>query len=464
MHKKTKEINKNDILDKHIKYATLYSQLYSNDKSSPNIVLHAAELAFQTRQFSKAIELVETIQNNKKSASITKANIIKAHSYFNMAEYGNAEAAYYAAVSSGDITNKTRKKLNDKLALSIYKQADLSKNKGKINDAIEHYIRISNSVPSSSISATGFYDAIALSMEHKLWAKSIQNIKKFQQLFPKHKYNRDVTKKLSVAYLNSNQGIKAAHEFEKISGFESNKEIKIAALWQAAEIYESKNDTKSAIRSYETYVRNYKKPFPQYMESMNKLTVLYSKINDTKKSKYWSQAIIKADKKTINKYKTDRTRYITSFASLSLAKSEHKTFTQQRLVLPLKLSLRKKKHVMQKAVKYYGQASKYGVAETATESTHAIADIYKSFSKDLLTSQRPKGLSGDELEQYVILLEDKAFPFEDKAIEFYEANMSHIKDGVYNKWVQQSHTQLKELFPTRYKRTAKLDRYINVLH
>ena len=64
----------------------------------------------------------------------------------------------------------------------------------------------------------------------------------------------------------------------------------------------------------------------------------------------------------------------------------------------------------------------------------------------------------------IILLEDKAFPFEDKAIEFYEANMSHIKDGVYNKWVKQSHIQLRKLFPARYKRTAKLDRYINELH
>ena len=49
---------------------------------------------------------------------------------------------------------------------------------------------------------------------------------------------------------------------------------------------------------------------------------------------------------------------------------------------------------------------------------------------NLFASQKQKGLNVDELDQYIILLEDKAFPFEDKAIEFYEANMSHIKDGV----------------------------------
>ena len=465
IYKRTKENRaKKNILNKHIKYATLYTQLYSKDKRSLKIILHAAEMAFQTKQYKKAIDLAESLPGNIKSSSNTKANIIKAHSYFNSFEYGNAEAAYFSALSGGYISNKTKKKLSDKLALSIYKQAELSSNNGKINDAIEHFVRISTIVPNSEISATGFYDAIALSMKHKLWDESIHNIKTFQRLYPKHKYNRDVTKKLSIAYLNSNQGIKAAQEFEKISGFEKNKDIKIAALWQAAELYESKNDFKEAIRSYEKYASSYKKPFPQFMESMNKLTKLYTKTNNKKKVSRWHKEIIKEDKKTIGKYKTDRTRYITSSASLNLAKSEHMKFTKQQLILPLKVSLRKKKYVMQKAVRYYGQASKHGIAETATESTHAIANIYKSFSKDLLTSQRPKGLSSDELEQYVILLEDKAFPFEDKAIEFYEANMSHIKDGVYNKWIKQSHSQLKKLFPARYKRTAKLDRYVNVLH
>ena len=456
--------SKKEILNKHIKYATLYTQLYASNKRSPQIILHAAELAFQTKQFKKAIELAESVPNNIRSASSTKANIIKAHSYFNSGEYGNAEAAYFSVLATGRLGKKIKQKLTDKLALSIYKQAGISSNEGKIDEAIEHFVRISSIAPSSSISATGFYDAIALSMKHQLWNVSIRSIKEFQQLYPNNKYSRDVTKKLSVAYLNSNQGIKAAQEFEKISGFENNKEIKIAALWQAAELYESKRDLKAAIRSYEKYTVKYKKPFPQYMESMNKLTELYIKINNKKKTTRWYKEIIKADKKTISKYKTDRTRYITSSASLNLAKNEHIKFTKQRLTIPLKLTLRKKKYAMQKAVKYYGQASKYGIAETATESTHAIADIYKTFSKDLLTSQKPKGLSSDELEQYTILLEDKAFPFEDKAIEFYEANMSHIRDGVYNKWVKQSHIQLRKLFPTRYKRTAKLDRYINELH
>ena len=119
---------------------------------------------------------------------------------------------------------------------------------------------------------------------------------------------------------------------------------------------------------------------------------------------------------------------------------------------------------MQTAINLYGRASSYGVSETTTESTYAIANIYRDFSKALLESERPKNLNKQELEQYKILLEDQAFPFEDKAIEFLETNMGQVKNGIYDEWIQKSLVKLKELFPTRYNRETKLDDYINVLH
>ncbi|VAW26217.1 TPR domain protein, putative component of TonB system, partial [hydrothermal vent metagenome] len=82
----------------------------------------------------------------------------------------------------------------------------------------------------------------------------------------------------------------------------------------------------------------------------------------------------------------------------------------------------------------------------------------------LLSSERPLGLNNDELEQYEILLEDQAFPFEEKAIEFFEVNLSYIKDGLYDSWIQKSRHQLMILFPAKYQRQAKTDAYINVLH
>ena len=119
---------------------------------------------------------------------------------------------------------------------------------------------------------------------------------------------------------------------------------------------------------------------------------------------------------------------------------------------------------MQASVKLYGQASKYKIYEITTEATYSIALIYKDFSKALLDSDRPTNLNDEELDQYEILLEDKAFPFEDKAIEFFEINLARIKDGFYNDWIDKTHKGLIELFPVRYNRKPKQDAYVSIFH
>ena len=78
----------------------------------------------------------------------------------------------------------------------------------------------------------------------------------------------------------------------------------------------------------------------------------------------------------------------------------------------------------------------------------------------LLESERPQNLSDDELDQYEILLEDQAFPFEDKAIEFYETNIARSKAGLFNEWLSKSRKELEGLFPVRYSRKPKLEGYL----
>jgi len=100
------------------------------------------------------------------------------------------------------------------------------------------------------------------------------------------------------------------------------------------------------------------------------------------------------------------------------------------------------------------------IYEIVTESTFSIAYIYKVFSESLLISDRPKQLTDEQLDQYEILLEDQAFPFEDKAIEFFEINLSRINEGLYDNWIDQSFNELISLYPARYNRNPKRDDYV----
>ena len=464
LHQDTNEHSRKEYLKKLVNYSHLYVQLYPGDARSIAVMTHAAQEAYREGMYQKAVDLTELFSDTPYTDATYNIHSLKAHSYFKLERYPDAETAYQAIVQYYKPDQKTRTQINDNLAISIYNQATVAKTKNNTAGALRHYVRISESAPASDIAATGLYEAITLTFDNKLWAETVKYIEKFQQLYPTHKLSHDVSKKLSIAYLNTNQDAAAASELIKTSRTDENIDYKIAALWKAAGLYESKKDYPAAIKAFEEYAATYQRPYPQYMESMQKLADINTLVLNEQRVSQWRNAILDADKRTPSDLKTDRTNYISSVAALQLARQENKQYSSIRLVLPLNRSLGHKKNALQKALNLYGRAASYGIPETTTEATYAIADIYHSFSKSLLDSDRPGNLNPAEREQYKILLEDQAFPFEDNAIKFYEKNLSHIKQGISDDWVRKSYSQLKLLFPARYSREVMLEPYINVLH
>ena len=263
--------------------------------------------------------------------------------------------------------------------------------------------------------------------------------------------------------MSSNQGIKAAKEFEKIARVDSSLTVKAAAQWKAAQLYEEEGKLKEAIQAYSTYASKFKKPYERQLGAMDKVAHLYAKSNSPKTSRNWYSKIIKLDSRVLNNVRSDSSRYIASNAYLSLARHNKDQFDRLQLTLPLKKTLRLKKSAMQKAVKLFGQASVNKNYDITTEATYSIARIYQDFSQALLDSDRPSKLNAEELDQYEILLEDQAFPFEDKSIEFFEINLSRISEGFYNNWIEQSFVRLRKLFPVRYDRQPKIDVFVSAM-
>lgn len=453
-----------ELLQKLVHYSHLYVRLYPDDTRSISVMTRAAEEAYREGMYQKAIELTELYSDTPYTQDTYNLHSLKAHSYFKLQRYPEAEAGYHALLRHYKPDTKTKAQLSDNLAISIYNQATAAKAKNDTAETLRHYLRISESTPTSDIAATALFEAISMTFDGKKWDETVNYIRRFQALYPGHKLSHDVSKKLSVAYLNTNQNAAAASELVKASRSDENLDYRIAALWKAAGLYESKKDYPAAIKALEEYAKLYTRPYPQYMESMHKLTTLYFQTQNEARANHWLNQILEADKLVPSDLKTDRTNLISSLAAVQLGRQENKRYNAIRLVLPLNRSLEQKKNALQKALNFYGRAASYGVPETATEATTSIADIYYSFSKALLDSERPKNLNKTELEQYKILLEDQAFPFEDNAIKFYEKNLSYTKQGISNEWIKKSLSQLKILFPARYNRLALIEPYVNVLH
>jgi len=444
---------------RYIKHALLFKRTYPTDMRSERIVLRAAEIAFAGEKYQQAVNISNLLESSDSSSVRYDIGLIKAESFFNLEKFDKAEMAFLFLIRSLAAGDAKKKKMEDRLALTIYKQAEIDRAAGNDVAARQKFKRIAALAGESEIAPKGLYDAAVLAMEGEYWLELIDYAGRFRSQYPTHERRDDMTKLLSVAYINAKQYANAAQILEEVYDIEQDVEIKMASLWQSAELYESLKDIPASIRTYQRYVENYPEPFPQYMEALNKLTEMSDAMADVRRGDLWAGKIRKADHQIDVAMKTGRTNHIAGTATLRLAREKKAAFDKLTIRQPLKVHLKRKKDAMDWARGLYTTAYEYHSPEIMTESLFSIAEMYYGFSQAVMDSARPKGLNDDEMEQYEIGIEDLAFPVEEKAIEIYESTLAHLNQGIFNGWTQKSYQKLATIFPVRYAREVKVDAY-----
>ncbi|WP_439509787.1 tetratricopeptide repeat protein [Marinimicrobium koreense] len=377
-------------------------------------------------------------------------------SHLDQQRYAEAEQVARQLLSLPALSDETRSLTEARWSLSVYRQAEQAERRQEWDAAIDHFRRIHEAYPDSDNAARGLYNALSLAGEYENWGLAIALIQRFQTVYPEHELRVDAGRQLSTAYLASGQTDRAARQYERLAGTEQDGRAQRAAQWKAAQLYLEQGDRDAAINAFRRYAHRYPNPYPENAEAMNHLVTLYTQSGEPEKRAYWQQQILIRDRQQPGQARTDRTRRLAATAALGLGRDHHEHFKATRLSLPLDRSLSEKTGHMQNAIQHYARAASYGLTDIASESTHQIGRIYETLARDLLESDRPTELSDEALMQYNILLEDRAFPFEDKAIEFYERNLRRVASVSFNDWLAKSRERLAVLFPVRYDRPAKM--------
>ncbi|MGH8494827.1 MAG: tetratricopeptide repeat protein [Gammaproteobacteria bacterium] len=414
------------------------------------VLTKAAEDLFALGELEPAIdtgERVVALEPPVDPALARTAWTVIAHARFDLGRFAQAEAAYLRVLGLMAADDAARGNIGERLAASIYKQAEQRQAEGDAEGAVEQFLRVAEAAPASKARAAAEFDAATMLMELESWPRAIAVLEKFRSAHPGHELAGEVTRKLAVAYLADGQGARAAAELRAIADDTSApSDMRRDALWQSAKLYADAGHAASAAAAYEKYVARYPLPLDAAMDARQQLAELAGKGADRTR---WLEAIIAADA-AAGEARSDRSRYLAAKAALLLAEPHFDAFAAVRLAIPLEKSLERKKARMQAALDAYARAADYSVAEVTTAATYRIAEIYHLLGSDLLESERPRDLSPEELEQYDVLLEEQAFPFEEKAIELHELNAARAADGAYDEWVRKSYAELAELMPVRY--------------
>ncbi|WP_018416882.1 tetratricopeptide repeat protein [Teredinibacter turnerae] len=431
-----------------------FADYYPEDRRAAPVLTKAAQDVFQQGDLPRAVSIATRMTQWQPAppASLQKtAWLVLGHSQFDLGNFNEADAAYRQVLTLLPEEDPERESVTERLAASMYKSSEQQIAAGDKMPAVAKMLQIASVAPGTTIAIKARYDAANLLMDMKNWSEAERVLLDFRTRYPEHELTATLPPKLAMIYQETEQWDKAAQQLA-VMAKSGDPEVMRQSLYLSAELFEKSGDKARALEQYRSYANQYPAPFDIATEARFKLVSLYGESGDSSKRYYWLKELVKADK-AAGSTRTDRSRYLAAMATAEFAEDDYNRFNSIKLTLPIKKSLRKKKAAMDQTLKSYRAVLDYGVAEFTTEANYRIGMLYAQLSRDLMDSQRPPGLDLLAMEQYEILLEEQAYPFEEKAIDIHANNAQRAWEGLYDDGVKHSFDALAKLLPARYGKT-----------
>jgi tetratricopeptide (TPR) repeat protein len=449
---------RNDVKREIIRSSIKFSEHFPKNENAAIVLVAAVDDLYELEDYEPALiygrQVIATYPGAEKKL-LRSAWTVIAHASFDTNDYVEAEKAYIETLSLTDKADEKYQTLSENLAASVYKQGEQARDLGDHKLAAEHFLRVARVAPNSEIRPTAEYDAAAALIHLKEWATVSAVLEGFRLSYPTHELLPDITKKLAVVYKEDKQYEKAAKEFERIEKENpENESLRREALAEAAELYEKVNAKEKVLSVYQRMVEYFPKPIEDALEIRHKIAEIYLLRRDD--ARYISELnkIVSIDAAG-GGGRTARTKFLAGNAALILAEPKLALFKEVALVQPFQQNLTVKKQRMRDAIDTYNRLVEYQVGNVTAAATYYIAEIYYEFNVALVKSERPTNLDEEELEEYELVIEEQAYPFEEKAIKVHEKNMELLDADIYNEWIDKSIARLAIMLPARYAKTEE---------
>ncbi len=388
-----------------------------------------------------------------------------AHSFFDIADFAQAEQAYERVLEMTSADDDSRQAIVDNLAAAIYKQGEAANLAGDYRSAADHYLRITQAAPTSKIRPAAEYDAGAALIRLEDWAGAAAVLEAFRETHPDHELNHEATKQIASIRREEGNLSRAAQEYERVAREAEDAELRGEAMLLAGELYADSDELERAVAVYLAYVEEFPKPIEIAVETRFAVSEIYTTLADEAAYREQLRNIVAIDA-SAGEERTDRTRYLAARSALVFAEDLFQRSDEIELAQPFEQNLQEKQQRMDQALQALSSLVDYEVAEVTAAATFYMAELYSDFGRSMLESERPADLDPAELQDYEMVLEEEAFPFEEKAIAVHEKNLELMASGIYNAWIEKSLGELAVLVPGRYAKfeassglIASLDAY-----
>jgi tetratricopeptide (TPR) repeat protein len=439
------------------------ADVYPAHPQAPAVLTRAAEDLYEIKDMPGAAAAAARVLKYQPPAPPelrAKALGVLADASFAQNKFTEAEAAdtQLLAAAGGDAAQ--RQPISEQLAASIYKQGEAARASGDLRGAARHFQRVAQATPEASIRTKADYDAASAYVSAQAWPEAEQSLESFRRLHPDSPLIADVDKQLALAYSKDKQPAQAAVVYQRIALRSTEApETRRDAAWLAATLYDAAHQDVAADAAYESYVRAYPLPLDRALQARRRMADDALARGDHGRYAATLREIVATDA-SAGANRSDFSRLAAAQAALELGRIAAENARVMPIVLPIAKTLPQRKQATEAAVQALNQAAGYGLAEQTTAATYELAGVFHDYSRALLSSERPPQMGGEELQQYQLLLEEQAEPYDEQAIKAHEANLARLKQGVWTPWVRKSADALAELSPVKYgKREQREEMY-----
>lgn len=436
------------------------------------IIFNGADKKAKDATISSAKELLEAYkQDLSKSGKLKKSLYRLAEMYTQLGAFADArESLIQAGTDSTLVQNKVAelyllegnlnaaeesysrlsKKSKDrasieKLARIRFRIAKGYFDEGKYNDAIAKYHQVFEGYPGSGIGES------ALVKIGLIYIKN-EDISKLEKTVRRIVSSYSGSEDAILLLVQAGQGIEKDDPLKAASLYDYAASITLDSLkagkltFAAVSIYEDNSEYGKIETSFERFLVRDVIPFEEKAEALYKLGSVRIRLGKKDEGIKTLRKLLK-EKERLDKKLIAKT-------NLLLLREDQAAYLDIRLIQPFEVTLEKKTRLLNLLVRGYSDIARHGIPEVLPEVFFQMGLVLEEFKNSLLTSERLPDLTQDEKEDYDFLLEEKAYPYEEKAIKAYEKSVFVArKDLLYNnEWIDRSIIKLAKLRPALYKR------------
>ncbi|MDF1551872.1 MAG: tetratricopeptide repeat protein [Deferrisomatales bacterium] len=411
----------------------------------PQVLFAEGELYFTAEVFPAARRVfARLVQEYPDDPRLGPALERIARCYFREQAYPDTEAASRRALAAPQDV-ETTERVRKLLAFSIFKQAETLEGAGDLAGASEQFFRLADELPREEAAPVALYRGAENLRRLGDEGGAARVYDRLAREYPGSEYGHSALVLSARIFASLGDWGEAARGYAAIYRADPQAEEAPEALFAAADAWRKAGRLAAAAQLYGEFVATYPAA-PRVAEAWYREgLILQEQDRPDEAANRFRAAWGSAAEGDAGVYR--------ALAVLALGRRSLEAFEAVPLRGDLEQALLHKEELLEAALGELTRAASLPFAETLTESLYRAGAAFEHMKVALLDSERPAGLTAEELEEYGFLLEEKAFPLEERAVGFYRRGVAAARDaGVHTSWVERMYGRLEELLPWAYQR------------